>query len=82
MLKKNLPIIKRGIRVIKQASDTIITSCLLPNYTKLIFVITRQKTGVVLKKFFSAIVDEDNEFEEENYNEEWLNDNNWYIIDT
>jgi hypothetical protein len=31
--------------------------------------------------FFSAIVDEENDFEETNYSEEWLDDSNWYIID-
>lgn len=31
--------------------------------------------------FFLAIVDEENNFEETNYNEEWLDDSNWYVID-
>jgi hypothetical protein len=31
--------------------------------------------------FFAAIVDEEIDFEETNYNEEWLDDSNWYIID-
>ncbi|MFJ5963737.1 hypothetical protein [Bacillus sp. NPDC093026] len=31
--------------------------------------------------FFAALVDEENDFVETNYNEEWLDDNNWYIID-
>lgn len=30
---------------------------------------------------FFAIVDEENDFEETNYRDEWLDDNNWYIID-
>lgn len=31
--------------------------------------------------FFTAIVDEKNDFDETNYNEEWLDDSNWHIID-
>uniref|UniRef100_UPI00289CC7B2 hypothetical protein n=2 Tax=Bacillales TaxID=1385 RepID=UPI00289CC7B2 len=31
--------------------------------------------------FFAALVDEENDFVETNFNEEWLEDNNWYIID-
>lgn len=31
--------------------------------------------------FFEAIVDEENEFVEENFCEEWLDDSNWYILD-
>ena len=31
--------------------------------------------------FFAALVDEENDFVEANFNEEWLEDNNWYIID-
>ncbi|QOK29872.1 hypothetical protein IIE26_27480 (plasmid) [Cytobacillus oceanisediminis] len=44
--------------------------------------ITPSKDIDKFKKFFAAIVDEDNEFEEDNYNEEWVDDNNWYIVDT
>ncbi|MFB1052301.1 hypothetical protein [Paraliobacillus sp. JSM ZJ581] len=32
--------------------------------------------------FFTAIVDEENDFEETNYNDEWLDDSNWYIMDS
>ncbi|MEC0985280.1 hypothetical protein [Bacillus safensis] len=31
--------------------------------------------------FFAALVDEEDDFVETNFNEEWLEDNNWYIID-
>lgn len=30
--------------------------------------------------FFAALVDDENDFVETNFNEEWLDDNNWYII--
>ncbi|WP_121639460.1 hypothetical protein [Virgibacillus sp. Bac330] len=33
------------------------------------------------KAFFAAIVNEENELVEANFNKEWLDDNNWYIID-
>lgn len=33
------------------------------------------------KNFFAAMIDEENDFEETNFNEEWLDYNNWYIID-
>ena len=31
--------------------------------------------------YFAAIVDEENDFEAANYNDEWLDDSNWYILD-
>lgn len=31
--------------------------------------------------FFAAVVDEENDFNETNYNEEWLDDSNWHISD-
>lgn len=31
-------------------------------------------------EFFATVVDEENDFEKVNYNEERLNDCNWYII--
>lgn len=33
------------------------------------------------QNFFAAMIDEENDFEETKFNEEWLDDNNWYIID-
>ena len=33
------------------------------------------------KAFFEEIVDEENEFAEEDFSEEWLDDSNWFIID-
>ncbi len=43
--------------------------------------ITPSKNIDKFNDFFAAIVDEENDFEETNYNEEWLDDSNWYIID-
>jgi len=34
-----------------------------------------------LGKIHNLNVDEESDFEEANYNEEWLEDNNWFIID-
>ncbi|MBD8025674.1 hypothetical protein H9636_03295 [Ureibacillus sp. Re31] len=34
-----------------------------------------------LASFFAAIVAEEADFEESNFNEEWLDDSNWYIFD-
>nr|WP_239549335.1 hypothetical protein [Scopulibacillus daqui] len=31
--------------------------------------------------FFEGLTDEENDFIEENYNQEWLDDRNWFIID-
>ncbi|WP_131923150.1 hypothetical protein [Hazenella coriacea] len=33
------------------------------------------------KDFFEGLIDEENEFVEEKYNEEWLDDHNWFIVD-
>ncbi|MFP7226431.1 hypothetical protein [Priestia filamentosa] len=33
------------------------------------------------RDFFEALLDEDNQFNEEEYDEKLLNDYNWYIID-
>lgn len=43
--------------------------------------ITPSKSIDKFNDFFVAIVDEENDFEETNYRDEWLDDNNWYIID-
>ncbi|MGE7593542.1 hypothetical protein ACQKM1_08490 [Peribacillus frigoritolerans] len=33
------------------------------------------------KDFLAALVNEENEFKEDSFNEDWLNDDNWFIID-
>lgn len=33
------------------------------------------------RSFFNALVDEENEFQEDRYDEDWLNEDNWFIID-
>lgn len=43
--------------------------------------ITSSKNIDKFNDFFAAIVDEDNDFDETNYNEEWLEDSNWHIVD-
>ncbi|ALM29135.1 hypothetical protein [Bacillus altitudinis] len=43
--------------------------------------ITPSNNIVKFNDFFAALVDEENDFVETNYNDEWLDDNNWYIID-
>lgn len=43
--------------------------------------ITPSKNIEKFKDFFAAIVDEENDFDDTNYNEEWLDDSNWHIID-
>lgn len=43
--------------------------------------ITPSKNIDKFNDFFAAIVDEVNDFDETNYNEEWLDDSNWHIID-
>ena len=43
--------------------------------------ITPSKNIVKFNDFFAAIIEEENDFEETNYNEEWLDDRNWYIFD-
>nr|WP_218646181.1 hypothetical protein [Bacillus altitudinis] len=43
--------------------------------------ITPSNNIVKFNDFFAALVDEENDFVETNYNDKWLDDNNWYIID-
>ena len=45
--------------------------------------ITSSKNIDKFNDFFAEIVDEDNDFDfdETNYNEEWLEDSNWHIVD-
>nr|WP_257535544.1 hypothetical protein [Mesobacillus foraminis] len=43
--------------------------------------ITPSKNIDKFNDFFATIVDEEADFEETNYNEEWIDDSNWYIID-
>ncbi|MFH0070651.1 hypothetical protein [Peribacillus sp. NPDC056705] len=33
------------------------------------------------KDFLAALVNEEEEFKEDSFNEDWLNDDNWFIID-
>ncbi|USK79415.1 hypothetical protein LHV56_21680 [Peribacillus frigoritolerans] len=33
------------------------------------------------KDFLTALVNEEKEFKEGSFNEEWLNDDNWFIVD-
>ncbi|MFF2496855.1 hypothetical protein [Peribacillus sp. NPDC058076] len=33
------------------------------------------------KDFLAALVNEEKEFKEDSFNEDWLNDDNWFIID-
>lgn len=36
---------------------------------------------VKFKDFFKALTSEENDFKESEYNEEWLKDDNWFIVD-
>ena len=33
------------------------------------------------KDFLAALVNEEKEFKEDSFNEDWLNDDNWFIVD-
>ncbi|MDQ0224431.1 hypothetical protein [Metabacillus niabensis] len=43
--------------------------------------ITPSKNIDKFNDFFAALVDEENDFEEANFSEEWVDDNNWFVID-
>ncbi|KYD27513.1 hypothetical protein B4113_0092 [Geobacillus sp. B4113_201601] len=37
---------------------------------------------VKFRKFFEDLTNEENHFKESEYNEEWLNDDNWFVVDS
>jgi hypothetical protein len=35
----------------------------------------------IFREFLKALVDEDHDFQEDHYDEDWLNEENWFITD-
>lgn len=44
-------------------------------------MITAAEAMEKFKKFFAALVDEENDFNKANYPKQWLEDHNWFMVD-